>query len=102
MKSKHCAAAREKSAKQSQPEEPGRKIAAKMEMQHVGFQAPQQPHQRRCALRIKDAIAIVAPMAREIDRETLVPGFPQQLANGDEVGLHSAVRRWIRPELHHP
>src|SRR5262249_23640027 len=80
--------------------EPGSEVSAKVQMQHIGLEAPQQPHQRRCALWIIDAVPIFASVACEIDRQALMTGLPQQIANRDKIGLHPAVRRRIRPELH--
>ena len=58
-------------------------------------------HQIGRAVRIKDAIRLFAAMPRQIDRQALVARLPEQVADRDQVGLHSAVRRRVRSELHH-
>src|SRR5206468_2247062 len=45
---------------------------------------------------------ILATMPCQVHRQALVSRLPKQVANRHQVGLDTAVRRRVRPELHHP
>ena len=102
MEGEHGLAARQQSTEQSQSEQAAGEIAAEVQVQNVGLQALQQPHQGGGALRVIHAIGILAAEARQVDGVALVPVAAQIFADGDQVGLHAAVRRRIRTKLHHP
>ena len=102
MERQHGLASRQQRAEQRQAQQPRRQIAAEMQVQNIRRQAPQQAHQRGRACRVIHAIGVLAPEARQVDGVAGVAVAPQVLADSHQIGLHAAVGRRIRPELHHP
>ncbi len=99
MKREHRPAARYHGAEQGEGQQAKRRESADVEMEKIVTQPEKKAEDGERGFGIVDLVSVGPPRAGEVDYRAGMPTRTQILSDGDQIGLHAAMRWRVGTEL---